>query len=115
MAMDPTTKAALWEELRFAKRQQWTITAAVVALTGGVYTIAHTDEQSLASLAKAVAAILIVVAVVAGVCWLLDLSPSKSGARSISCPPWTRAKSAAKRSIFVPMHSQIPAASRSTS
>jgi hypothetical protein len=73
MAMDPTTKAALWEELRFAKRQQWTIAAAVVALTGGVYTIAHTIEQSLASWEKAVAAILIVVAVVAGIYWLLDL------------------------------------------
>jgi hypothetical protein len=32
-------KAALLEELRFAKRQQWTITAAVVALIAGAYSV----------------------------------------------------------------------------
>jgi hypothetical protein len=39
-----TIKAAYLEELRFAKRQQWTITAAVVALIAGVYYV----EKSLA-------------------------------------------------------------------
>ena len=38
-------KAALLEELRFAKRQQWTITAAVVGLIAGAYTIA-VEKQS---------------------------------------------------------------------
>src|SRR5215831_16800245 len=40
MMITDTIKAALWEELRFVKRQQWTITAAVVALIGGAYTLA---------------------------------------------------------------------------
>ena len=62
-------KAALLEELRFAKRQQWTITAAVVALIAGAYSIA----KSLAPWEKAVAAILIGVVVVAGIYWLIDL------------------------------------------
>ena len=62
-------KAALLEELRFAKRQQWTITAAVVALIAGAYSIA----KSLAPWGKAVAAILIGVVVVAGIYWLIDL------------------------------------------
>jgi hypothetical protein len=64
-----TIKAALWEELRFAKRQQWTIFAAVVAFIVGAYSIA----KSLAPWEKAVATILVVVAVVAGIYWLLDL------------------------------------------
>ena len=66
-----TIKAALWEELRFVKRQQWTITAVVVALIGGAYTLAK--RQSLAPWEKAVAAILIGVVVVGGIYWLLDL------------------------------------------
>jgi hypothetical protein len=67
-----TIKAALLEEIRFAKRQQWTITAAVVALIAGAYSIA-VEKQSLAPWEKAVAAILIVIVVVAGIYWLLDL------------------------------------------
>jgi len=68
-----TIKAALLqarlEEIRFAKRQQWTITAAVVALIAGAYGI----EKSLDPWEQAVAAILIVVVVVAGIYWLIDL------------------------------------------
>src|SRR5712691_5091243 len=64
-----TIKATYLEELRFAKRQQWTITAAVVALIAGAYSIA----KSLAPWEKAVATILVVVAVVAGIYWLFDL------------------------------------------
>src|SRR5262245_12183690 len=67
-----TIKAALLEELRFAKRQQWTITAAVVGLIAGAYTIA-VEKRSLDAWEKAVAAILIVAVVVAGIYWLLDL------------------------------------------
>jgi hypothetical protein len=37
-----TIKAAYLEELRFAKRQQWTITAAVVAFIAGA--LARLDE-----------------------------------------------------------------------
>src|SRR6266446_6549325 len=64
-----TIKAALWEELRFVKRQQWTITVAVVAFIAGAYGLA----KSLAPWEKAVAAILVVVAVAGGIYWLSDL------------------------------------------
>jgi uncharacterized membrane protein len=67
-----TIKAALWEELRFAKRQQWTITAAVVALIGGAYSIAS-GEDRLDDWEKAVITILIGAAVIGGIYWLLDL------------------------------------------
>jgi hypothetical protein len=67
-----TIKAAHMEELRFAKRQQWTITAAVVALIGGAYGIA----KSLEHWEKSVAAILVVVAVGGGIYWLFDLQGS---------------------------------------
>jgi hypothetical protein len=64
-----TIKAALWEELRFAKRQQWTITAAVVALIAGAYNIASEENDW----EKAVITILIVAAVIGGIYWLRDL------------------------------------------
>jgi hypothetical protein len=66
-----TIKAAYFEELRFAKRQQWTITAAVVALIAGAY--ASDKVQSLAPLEKAVATILVIAVVVGGIYWLFDL------------------------------------------
>jgi hypothetical protein len=56
------------EELRFAKRQQWTITAAVVALIAGVYHV----ETSLACWEKVVAVGLIWIVVAAGSYWLFD-------------------------------------------
>ena len=62
-------KAALLEELRFAKRQQWTITAAVVALIAGAYSL----EKSLEPWEQAVAAILIGVVAAGGIYWLIDL------------------------------------------
>src|SRR5262249_33519269 len=68
MLTDPI-KAAVLEEIRFAKRQQWTITAAVVALIAGAYSI----EKSLDHWEQAVAAILIVVVVIGGIYWLIDL------------------------------------------
>jgi hypothetical protein len=40
-----TIKAAYLEELRFAKRQQWTITAAVVAFIAGAYCHAARRSQ----------------------------------------------------------------------
>jgi uncharacterized membrane protein len=67
-----TIKAALLEELRFAKRQQWTITAAVVALIAGAYTIV-VEKQSLDLWEEAVAALLIVIVVAGGIYWLIDL------------------------------------------
>jgi hypothetical protein len=83
-------KAALLEELRFAKRQQWTITAAVVALIAGAYGI----EKSLDPWEKAVAAILIVVVVIGGIYWLIDLQRHLYGTRLRIDPydpdPWWR-------------------------
>jgi hypothetical protein len=64
-------KAALLEELRFAKRQQWTITAAVVALIAGAYGVAQ--PLALSDLEKVGATILVVVVVIAGIYWLVDL------------------------------------------
>jgi len=64
-------KAALLEELRFAKRQQWTITAAVVALIAGAYSAVQ--PLALSDLEKVGATILIVVVVAGGIYWLLDL------------------------------------------
>src|SRR5262249_12781553 len=66
-------KAALLEELRFAKRQQWTVTAAVVALIAGAYNVA----KSLARWEKVVAAIMVVVVVAGGIYWLLDLQGTR--------------------------------------
>lgn len=66
-----TIKTAYLEELRFAKRQQWTITAAVVALIAGTYSVAH---QSLALCSEnVIAAALIWIVVAGGIYWLLDL------------------------------------------
>jgi hypothetical protein len=65
-----TNKAALLEELRFAKRQQWTITAAVVALIGGAYTIAKPLDHLWE---KAVATILVMAVVAGGIYFLCDL------------------------------------------
>jgi hypothetical protein len=65
-----TIKAALWEELRFAKRQQWTITAAVVGLIAGAYTIAKPLDHLWE---KAVATILVMAVVAGGIYWLFDL------------------------------------------
>jgi len=80
-----TIKAALWEELRFAKRQQWTITAAVVALIGGAYTLAGREDR-LDDLEKSVAAILIAAVVVAGIYWLSDLQRHLRITRLVSDP-----------------------------
>jgi hypothetical protein len=73
MAMEGTMVTdtiTLWEELRFAKRQQWTITAAVVALIGSAYSIAR---EGLVDWEKSVITILIVVAVIGAIYWLCDL------------------------------------------
>jgi hypothetical protein len=66
-----TIKAAYFEELRFAKRQQWTITAAVVALIAGVY--ASGDVVKLAPWEKAVATILVIAVAAGSIYWLFDL------------------------------------------
>ena len=66
--MDPPIKAAYLEELRFAKRQQWTITAAVVALIAGVYNVVQYLGWE-----KCAAAVLIWIVVAGGIYWLFDL------------------------------------------
>jgi hypothetical protein len=71
MMLTDAIKAAFLEELRFAKRQQWTITAAVVALIAGAYSISL--KQELAPWEEAIAAILIGVVVAGGIYWLIDL------------------------------------------
>jgi uncharacterized membrane protein len=65
-----TINAALLEELRFAKRQQWTITAAVVALIAGTYSVTRELDDPWE---KVGATILVVVAIGGGIYWLCDL------------------------------------------
>jgi hypothetical protein len=60
-----TIKAAYLEELRFAKRQQWAVTTAVIALIAGAYSIV----QPLGPWEKRVAVRLIWIAVAGG--WYL--------------------------------------------
>jgi ABC-type branched-subunit amino acid transport system permease subunit len=78
-------KAAIWEELRFVKRQQWTITAAVVALIGGAYTLAGREDR-LDDLEKSVAAILITVVVIGAIYWLRDLQRYLHRTRLVTDP-----------------------------
>jgi hypothetical protein len=71
MITDPTIKAAYLEELRFAKRQQWTITAGVVGLIAGAYGVVKPRDFS--DLEKVGATILVVVVAAGGIYWLIDL------------------------------------------
>ena len=64
--MRDVIKAAYLEELRFAKRQQWAVTIAVVTLIAGAYSMV----QPLGPWEKHVAIRLIGVVVAVG-CWLL--------------------------------------------
>jgi len=64
-----TIKAALWEELRFVKRQQWAVTTAVIALIAGAYSIAGV-KQPLGLWEKWVA-MGFILGLVAGGWWLL--------------------------------------------
>jgi len=81
MLTDPI-KVALLEELRFEKRQQWTITAAVIGLITGAYNVA----KSLDPWEKVVAAIMVVVVVVGGIYWLFDLQGHLYRTRLVSDP-----------------------------
>ena len=78
-----TIKAALWEELRFVKRQQWTITAAVVALIGGAYSIA---SEGLDDWEKSLITILIWAAVIGAIYWLRDLQRYLHRTRLVTDP-----------------------------
>src|SRR5262249_58828750 len=66
-----TIKGALLEEIRFAKRKQWTITAAVVALIAGAYSAVQ--PRAFSDLEKVGATILVIVVMAGGICWLLYL------------------------------------------
>jgi hypothetical protein len=81
---EATIKAAYLEELRFAKRQQWTITAAVVAFIAGAYSVTH---QSLDFCwEKVVAAGLIWIVVGFSIYWLFDLQDHLHRTRLIIDP-----------------------------
>jgi hypothetical protein len=49
LGMDSTTKAAYLEELRFAKRQQWAVTLAIIAFIAGAFHMAHSAKPLLGS------------------------------------------------------------------
>jgi uncharacterized membrane protein len=83
-----TIKAALWEEVRFAKRQQWTIAAAAVALIAGAYNIVSKEDDW----EKAVITILIGAAVIGGMYWLFELQRHLQRTRLVIDPCDTEAK-----------------------
>jgi hypothetical protein len=65
-----TIKAALLEELRFAKRQQWGVAIAAIPLIAGAFHIADTAKPELLLWEKGVVTALVLI--VGGVgCWLL--------------------------------------------
>jgi hypothetical protein len=68
-APEATIEAARLEEIRFLKRQQWTVTAAVVTFIAGAYNVV----QPLTPCEKSIATILITIGVIAGIYWLHDL------------------------------------------
>ena len=70
LGMDSTTKAAYLEELRFAKRQQWAVTLAIIAFIAGAFHMAHSAKPLLGSGEKHAVAGFILFVVVGG-SWLL--------------------------------------------
>ncbi len=70
LGMDSTTKAAHLEELRFAKRQQWAVTLAIIAFIAGAFHMAHTVKPPLGSGERHAVAVSVVFVVVGG-WWLL--------------------------------------------
>ena len=69
MAREDTLEAALLEELRFAKRQQWTVTAGVATFIVGAYNVV----KPLGPCEKVVATVLVTSVVVGGIYWLYGL------------------------------------------
>jgi hypothetical protein len=76
---DAPIVAARMEELRFLKRQQWTVTAAVVALITGAYNVV----KPLTHYEKSIATILITIGVIAAIYWLHDLQRSLRNTRLV--------------------------------
>jgi hypothetical protein len=70
MTCEQSDRSALHEEIRFAKKQQWAITAYVMALLGAAFAIADAAEPPLEVWEKAVGSLFAVIAVGVG-CWLL--------------------------------------------
>jgi drug/metabolite transporter (DMT)-like permease len=68
--MSDTMKAALMEELRFAKRQQWHIAAAAVALLGATFAISTGMDRPLE---KVVATVLVTLVAAIGAAFLWSL------------------------------------------
>ena len=64
------TKMELLDELRFAKRQQWAVTAAAIALIAGIYHIADNADPPMAPWEQHLA-VFLVLAVAAGGIWML--------------------------------------------
>ena len=72
-APEATIEAARLEELRFAKRQQWAITAAVIAFIAGAFHMAHTVKQPLACWEKWASTIFVIGVAAGGIVMLFRL------------------------------------------
>jgi len=87
-------KAALWEELRFAKRQQWAVSAAAIALITGIYHIADNADPPMAPWEQHLAVFLVLVVAVGGIWMLFKLQSHLKRARLVfgkkDDRPWRR-------------------------
>jgi len=67
------TKMELFDELRFAKRQQWAVTAAAIALIAGIYHIADNADPPMAPWEQHLAAFCVLVVAAGGIGMLYKL------------------------------------------
>ena len=67
------TKMELLDELRFAKRQQWAVTAAAIALIAGIYHIADNADPEMAPWEQHLAEFLVLIVAAGGIAMLFKL------------------------------------------
>jgi hypothetical protein len=75
------TKMEFLDELRFAKRQQWAVTAAAIALIAGIYHIADNADPPLRDWEQHLAAFLVLVVAAGGIAMLFKLQGHLKRAR----------------------------------
>ena len=91
--MAPPVVAGYMEELRFAKRQQWAVAAATIALIAGTFHLAQ-GMTSLACWEKAVASNIVLLVAAGGIWLMFDLQWHLANTRKVLDPedtrPWWR-------------------------
>jgi hypothetical protein len=90
------TKMELLDELRFAKRQQWAVTAAAIALIAGIYHIADNADPPMAPWEQHLAVFLVFCVAAGGIEMLLRLQGHLSRTRLAidkkDPDPWRRGR-----------------------